>query len=169
MEKCVTASVSQQWMLCSEWVPSEWESDKNITRTPIHQLTSGEDNNSKIKVSWWIRFLQTCSVCLLKTWIAGLEWLWCFYQTLILTAPIHCRAFINETLMRCYISPNLMKKQIHLYLGWPEGEQVSFWLPLKPNPDLVLWALTEKKYFESNNFISITVIPTQRLIWIKPR
>ncbi len=24
-------SVSQQWMLCSEWVPSEWESDKNIT------------------------------------------------------------------------------------------------------------------------------------------
>ncbi len=26
LEKCVTASVSQQWMLCSEWVPSEWES-----------------------------------------------------------------------------------------------------------------------------------------------
>ncbi len=41
-----TASVSQQWMLCSEWVPSEWESDKNITiihSTPVHQLTSGED------------------------------------------------------------------------------------------------------------------------------
>ncbi len=31
LEKCSTASVSQQWMLCSEWVPSEWESDKNIT------------------------------------------------------------------------------------------------------------------------------------------
>ncbi len=33
-------------MLCSEWVPSEWESDKNITiihSTPVHQLTSGED------------------------------------------------------------------------------------------------------------------------------
>ncbi len=29
-----------------EWVPSEWESDKNITiihSTPVHQLTSGED------------------------------------------------------------------------------------------------------------------------------
>ncbi len=26
LEKCSTASVSQQWMLCSEWVPSEWES-----------------------------------------------------------------------------------------------------------------------------------------------
>ncbi len=23
LEKCVIASVSQQWMLCSEWVPSE--------------------------------------------------------------------------------------------------------------------------------------------------
>ncbi len=42
-------------MLCSEWVPSEWESDKNITiihTTPVHQLTSGEDkswNKSIIK------------------------------------------------------------------------------------------------------------------------
>ncbi len=26
LEKCVSASVSQQWMLCSEWVPSERES-----------------------------------------------------------------------------------------------------------------------------------------------
>ncbi len=44
-----------QWMLCSEWVPSEWESDTNITiihTTPVHQLTSGEDkrwNKSSIK------------------------------------------------------------------------------------------------------------------------
>ncbi len=47
--KCVSASVSQQWMLCSEWVPSEWESDKNITvihTTLVHQLSSGEDKSS---------------------------------------------------------------------------------------------------------------------------
>ncbi len=56
LEKCVSASVSHQWMLCSEWVPSEWESDKNITiihTTPVHQLTSGEDkswNKSSIKM-----------------------------------------------------------------------------------------------------------------------
>jgi len=31
LEKYSIASVSQQWMLWSEWVPSEWESDKNIT------------------------------------------------------------------------------------------------------------------------------------------
>ncbi len=46
----------------------------------------------------------------------GLEWcglLWCFYQTLILTAPIHCRASIAETLMQRHISTNLMKKQTH--------------------------------------------------------
>ncbi len=55
LEKLSIASVSQQWMLCSEWVPSEWESDKNITiiyTTPVHQLTSGEDkswNKSIIK------------------------------------------------------------------------------------------------------------------------
>ncbi len=37
--------------------------------------------------------------------------------TLILTAPIHCRASIAEQVMQCYISPNLMKKQTHLHLG----------------------------------------------------
>ncbi len=29
--------------------------------------------------------------------------------TLILTAPIHCRASIGEQMMQCYISPNLKK------------------------------------------------------------
>ncbi len=47
-------NVSQQWMLCSEWVPSEWESDKNITiihTTPVHQLMSWENKswNKSIK------------------------------------------------------------------------------------------------------------------------
>jgi len=34
--------------------------------------------------------------------------------TLILTAPIHCRASIGEQVMQCYISPNLMKKLIYI-------------------------------------------------------
>ncbi len=65
---------------------------------------------------------------LLKTLTDGLEWcrwLWCFYQTLILTAPIHCRASIAETLMQRHISPNLMKKQTHPDLRWPEDEHIS--------------------------------------------
>ncbi len=111
----VWRNVSQQWMLCSEWVPSEWESDKNITIihiTPVHQLTSGEDkswNKYSIKTSKSSSCLkEELFSLLIQTrwlfWRSGL--LWCFYQTLILTAPIHCRASIAETLMQCYISPN---------------------------------------------------------------
>ncbi len=44
--------------------------------------------------------------------------------TLILTAPIHCRASIAEEVMQCCISPNLMKKQTHLHLGCLEGEDI---------------------------------------------
>ncbi len=68
----------------------------------------------------------------------GLEWCGLLVMflsavwTLILTAPIHCRASIADTLMQCYISPNLMKKQTHPSLGWPEGEDIlancNFWL-----------------------------------------
>ncbi len=84
--------------------------------------------------------------------------------TLILTAPIHCRASIDShsdgthslqsihwlsfwrhpftaehPLLR-HISPNLMKKQTHLHLWWPEGEilfpaNYLFWVnfPLNDN------------------------------------
>ncbi len=56
---------------------------------------------------------------------SGVDYLWIIVMflsavwTLILTAPIHCRGSIGETLMQCYISPNLMKKQTHLHLEWP--------------------------------------------------
>ncbi len=46
LEKCSIISLAQQWMLCSEWVPSEWESKQLIKTsqlyTPVHQLTSCE-------------------------------------------------------------------------------------------------------------------------------
>jgi len=78
----------------------------------------------KVQNVWMMDLLSyRCSSCLLQMLTDGLEWcglLWCFYQTLILTAPIHCRASIAETPMQCYISPNLMKKQTHL--GWSEGK-----------------------------------------------
>ncbi len=50
-----------------------------------------------------------------------MEWLWIIVMflsavwTLILTAPIHCRASISV----------LMEIQSHLHLGWPEGEICS--------------------------------------------
>ncbi len=46
---------------------------------------------------------------------------WCVYQTLILTAPIHCRASIAETLMH-FSKSILMEIQTHPHLGWPKGE-----------------------------------------------
>ncbi len=45
--------------------------------------------------------------------------------TLILTAPIHCRASIDEQVMEWHISV-LMKKQTHLYLGWPFSANLYF-------------------------------------------
>ncbi len=58
---------------------------------------------------------------------SGVDYLWIIGMflsavwTLILTAPIHCRASIGEQVMQCYISPNLMTKQTNLHLGWPEN------------------------------------------------
>ncbi len=48
---------------------------------------------------------------------------------LILTAPIHCRASIGEQGMECYISPNPMKKQTYLHLGWPSQFTLGLLIP----------------------------------------
>ncbi len=79
----------------------------------------------ELKMSWWICF----SFCLqdFNCW-TGVVWIVMFLSavwTLILTAPIHCRASTAEQVMQCYISPNLMKKQTHLHLGWSEGDKFS--------------------------------------------
>ncbi len=91
------------------------------------------NNGLKWKIYWWI----CLSFCLLKMLTDGwsvVDYLWIIVMflsavwTLILTAPIHCRWIdewsIAEQVMQCYISPNLMKKQTHLHLGWPEGEHI---------------------------------------------
>ncbi len=43
LEKCSIASFAQQWMLCSEWVPSEWESK---------QLIKHHNNPQVINILW---------------------------------------------------------------------------------------------------------------------
>ncbi len=56
---------------------------------------------------------------------SGVDYVWIIVMflsavwTLILTAPIHCRASIAETLMQWHISTNLMKTQTPLHLEWP--------------------------------------------------
>ncbi len=44
LEKCSIASLAQQWMLCSEWVPSEWESNQLIKTS--HPEKTKETNPS---------------------------------------------------------------------------------------------------------------------------
>ncbi len=77
---------------------------KNILMLDLFQLLSSQD------VNWWTGVVWIIVMFLSAVW------------TLILTAPIQCRESIVETVMQCYISPNLMKKQTHLHLGCPEGE-----------------------------------------------
>ncbi len=71
-------------------------------------------------MSWWISFLWIIVMFLSAVW------------TLILTAPIHCRASIGEQVMQCYISPNLyLWRNKHLHLGWPESTfsaYLHFWV-----------------------------------------
>ncbi len=47
LEECSISSLAQQWMHYSEWVPSEWTTDKNITIITLFQLLSSPD------VNWW--------------------------------------------------------------------------------------------------------------------
>ncbi len=67
---------------------------KNILMD-LFQLLSSPD------VNWWTGVVWIIVMFLSAVW------------TLILTAPIHCRASIAETLMQRHISTNLMKKQTH--------------------------------------------------------
>ncbi len=76
----------------------------------IHgQLLSSPD------VNWWTGVVWIIVMFLSAVW------------TLILTAPIHCRASIAETLMQRHISTNLMKKQTHPNLGWSEDISIFGW------------------------------------------
>ncbi len=110
--------------LISMCVP--WESNPQpfallmqCSNTDPHRIISAGNNCLKWKTH--------CTSCSFSQDIDGLEWcglLQCFYPLfgLILTAPIHRRGAIGEQVMQCYISPNLMKKQTHQHLAWPECE-----------------------------------------------
>ncbi len=64
----------------------------NTLMMDLFQLLSSQD------VNWWTGVVWiTCGLLMF------LSAVW----TLILTAPIHCRASIGEQVMQCYISPNL--------------------------------------------------------------
>ncbi len=122
MEKCICCCLSHQiqphislelfWLVNAAW-SADFSPDSE------HLFTGGRvimDYGLYGILVKNILMLDLFDLCLLQMLTDGLEWcglLWCFYQTLILTAPIHCRASIAETLMQRHISTNLMKKQTH--------------------------------------------------------
>ncbi len=76
--------------------------------------------------SWSKHVLMRDFFLLHKTLTDGLEWcglLWCFYQLFGLSFWRHPFTAEHPMVSKwCYVSPNLMKKQINLHLEWPEGE-----------------------------------------------
>ncbi len=56
-EKCSIASLAHQWMLCSEWVPSEWESKQLIKTSQVIHTTP--ESRPSINVLW-IEKLHVC-------------------------------------------------------------------------------------------------------------
>ncbi len=78
----------------------------NTLMLDLFQLLSSPD------VNWWTGVLWIIVMFLSSVW------------TLILTAPIHCRASIAETVMQCYISPNLFRSRNKL-IYILDGKMVS--------------------------------------------
>ncbi len=89
-----------------------------------------ESNILQVKIYWWMHFLwkQLFSSQDVNWW-TGVVWitcglLWCFYQLfgrLILTAPIHCRASIDEQ-VDIMLNFSKSKERTNSSLGWPGGE-----------------------------------------------
>ncbi len=142
-----------------------------------------------LNLHFWVNYPFKNVFCLLQMLTDGLEWcglLWCFYQTLILTAPIHCRASIAETLMQRHISTNLSLQYLstplcsfprllshmnvvfaaRLWRGFQEGRDLSgpsvrISIPsirkhLKTNKHLVATFRSMAVYFQMNDSRSIT-------------
>ncbi len=91
----------------------------------------GDSLEHFIEIPWCIYDKHTAfgSTIQYVNWWTGVVWIIVIFLsavwTLILTAPIHCRASIGEQVMQCLISQNLMK-HTHLHLGWPWGWAIFF-------------------------------------------
>ncbi len=108
VEMCLCISVSAMEVNGCRQNESLIQTSQVIHSTPVHQLTSGEDKR-------WDK--SNIKTFLTQIWV---------HNTL---APV--KAFWRHpftAVMKCYISPNLTKKQTQLHLGWPEDEDIHFWV-----------------------------------------
>ncbi len=89
LDKFSITSLAHQWILCSEWVPSEWESKQLIKTDGL-----------------WTSILARSCVFKSKD-LCGL--LWCFYQLFgLLLAPIHCRAGVFKPVLEDPLPCNIV-------------------------------------------------------------
>ncbi len=107
----------KQCLICADFSPDSYQTTFSLEEALLLSMDY---------VNWWTGVVWIIVMFLSAVW------------TLILTAPIHCRGSIAETVMQCCISTNLTKKQTRL--GWPEGEGIfslfkCFWwtIPLIMN------------------------------------
>ncbi len=127
LKKFSIALLVHHWIICSEWVPSEWESkqlkkhDDNpqlIHTIPVHQLTSCE-----VKICMFVRNK------IIKWW-TGVVWIADYCDVFIScldshsdgTHSLHRIHWWASDVMLHFSKSTLMKKQAHLHLGRPEGD-----------------------------------------------
>ncbi len=95
------------WKKAIVWIEKSYFSKKQWFE--VNNININNNNN--------LDELSLINIQLFSTPWSGVDNLWIIVMflsavwTLILTAPIQCRASIDEQVMQCYISPNLMKKQ----------------------------------------------------------
>ncbi len=97
-EKCSITSLVHQWILCSEWVPSDWES-KQLIKT-----------SEKLHVCKKQILNYYCDV-----------FISCLFSYSDGTHSLH---WWGGDIMIHFSKSVPMKKQTHLHLGWPKGEKM---------------------------------------------
>ncbi len=108
-EKYSIPSLAHQWIICSEWVPSEWEYHNNpqvIHTTTVHQLMCCEMKSCVCKKQIIVIWTDYCDV-----FISSLDSFWRHPFT-----P-------EDQLMSKWCNAKFLQissgEQIHLHFGWP--------------------------------------------------
>ncbi len=113
--------------ICADFSPDSDQITFSLEKTVLWIDDLYFSNGLKLKTDLFLENTQLFTSHDVNWW-TGVVWIIVMFLsavwTLILTAPIHCRGSIAEQVMECYISPNLMKKQTHLHLRWPEDEEI---------------------------------------------
>ncbi len=96
LEKCSIASLAQQWMLCSEWVPSEWESKQLIKTSQFY-------NTTFLQIWWRNKLIYILNGLRVSTFSAHFNvWLnYSFKAAVLISLPV--QTLVNVVLQYCLV------------------------------------------------------------------